>query len=228
MTCPIRISAFRKFAWPIPLPCSTIPRPSRTGRARGSSPGFGVLAIRNANATFPNASTLNRTLTHKYQAAGKISIPGQPYRFTSKDGCIADTVKTFTVNGSFPMAGFTVGNAATLCSNQAVTLVDGSSVTPGNIIRVRSIGMLIPNDPTIKTIDSTPAPGRQYQHAYPDFSSSRLPKSFRDPIRCVYSGDQLRQPNPAKHHRQRQSPRAVRSPGARVRGDRALYPYAGP
>jgi gliding motility-associated-like protein len=120
----------------------------------------------NANATYPNTSN-QQNPNHKYQAAGPYSVN---LKVISGNGCAHDTTKTFTVNGSFPMAGFTVSQAGALCSNRPVELIDGSSVTPGNIIKVEIYWDFL-RDPTQKTVDSTPVPGRLYAHDYPAFSS---------------------------------------------------------
>jgi gliding motility-associated-like protein len=135
----------------------------------------------NANTSYPNSST-DKNPTHKYQAAGPYNVS---LTVTSGDGCIKDTTKTFIVNGSFPIAGFSVDNAADLCSNQPVQLTDASSVTPGNIIRTEIYWDYL-HDPTLKTIDSTPLPGKKYRHFYAVFSSPAT-ESFELQY-VVYSG----------------------------------------
>lgn len=135
----------------------------------------------NANATFPNVST-QKDPTHKYQAAGPYTVS---LAVMSGDGCVKDTAKTFTVNGSFPQAIFSVGNVTGLCSNQPVTLTDASTVTPGNIIRVEIYWDYL-HDPTIKTTDSTPVAGRKYSHLYPFFSSPATESFLIQYV--VYSG----------------------------------------
>jgi gliding motility-associated-like protein len=113
-----------------------------------------------------NAST-QKNGTHKYQAAGPYAVT---LKVTSGAGCVKDTVKSFIVNGDNPQAHFTIANAALLCSNQPVVLTDGSTVSPGSIVRTEIYWDYL-NDPAISTLDDDPSSGKQYDHAYPDFSS---------------------------------------------------------
>jgi len=134
-----------------------------------------------------NTST-QKNGTHKYQAAGPYSVRLQ---VTSGAGCIKDTVKTFTVNGDKPVAHFSIANASGLCSNQPVILTDGSSVTPGSIIRIQTYWDY-QHDPAINTIDENPSPGATYRHSYADFSS---PASENYRIRyIVWSGENCMAP----------------------------------
>ncbi len=104
---------------------------------------------------------------------------------TSNQGCKDTIAQSFTVNGSLPMAAFTVQNASTLCNNEIVNLTDASSVDFGNLIRLE-IYWDYSNDPTIKTIDNSPVKGRIYSHTYPEFNS---PASQSYTIQYVaYSG----------------------------------------
>jgi gliding motility-associated-like protein len=135
----------------------------------------------NANAGNPNTSTA-KDPAHTYTAAGPYQVS---QTVTSKDGCVKDTVNTFMVNGSFPISAFTVKNNTGLCSNTAVALTDGSSVMPGNIIRVEIYWDYL-NDPTVKTIDDHPSPGKKYSHSYAEFSSPAT-RDFKVQY-IVYSG----------------------------------------
>lgn len=103
----------------------------------------------------------------------------------SDQGCKDTAAQSFTVNGSVPVANFSVQNPSSLCSNQIVNLTDASSVDFGNLIRLE-IYWDYNNDPTIKTIDDSPVRGRIYSHTYPEFNS---PASKTYTIRYVaYSG----------------------------------------
>lgn len=117
----------------------------------------------NANGANPNTSGL-RDPSHRYTVTGPYNVR---LTVTSKDGCVKDTLKTFIVNGTQPQASFTVNNATTLCSNQDVTITDGSTVDVGNVVKVEVYWDYL-NDPTNKTVDDTPTPGKTYTHKYPD------------------------------------------------------------
>ncbi|MEO6314113.1 MAG: PKD domain-containing protein [Chitinophagaceae bacterium] len=104
---------------------------------------------------------------------------------TSKDGCVKDTTKKFTVNGAAPMAIFTVNNTTQFCSNKAISITDASTVDFGRIIRTE-IYWDYTGNPLAKTVDSFPAKGTTYTYAYPAFSS---PASKSYQVRyVVYSG----------------------------------------
>lgn len=104
---------------------------------------------------------------------------------TSDRGCKDTISQSFTVNGSLPVASFSVQNSNSLCSNQSVNLVDASSVDFGSLIRLE-IYWDYGNDPTIQTIDLTPVKGKIYSHTYPEFT---VPNSKTYRIQYVaYSG----------------------------------------
>ena len=136
----------------------------------------------NASAGNPNTST-QKNPQHKYSAARDYDIK---LTVTSKDGCVRDTIKKFTVNGVIPVASFTVNNSSMLCSNDDVTVVDASTVADfGKIVKLE-IYWDYTNDPTQKTIDSFPAAGKVYKFKYADFGTP-LTKTYQ--IRyVVYSG----------------------------------------
>jgi gliding motility-associated-like protein len=135
----------------------------------------------NANAGNPNTSTIQNPM-HHYTFVGNYTAT---LIVASNNGC-ADTIsQTFTVNGSIPLANFTVQNANALCSNKMVTITDASTVDFGNIVKTE-IYWDWTNDPTIKTTDDVPAPGKSYTHTYPEFGT---PATKTYTIRMVsYSG----------------------------------------
>jgi gliding motility-associated-like protein len=128
-------------------------------------------------------TSVQKNGTHQYQLAGPYSVT---LKVTSGVGCIADTLKSFVVNGDNPQAHFTIANAARLCSNQPVILTDASTVSPGSIIRTE-VYWDYQNDPTVKTQDDQPSFGETYAHAYTDFSA---PGSLNYRLQyVVYSGE---------------------------------------
>ena len=129
-----------------------------------------------------SSASTQKDATHKYGAAGPYDVR---LTVTSGDGCIKDTVKTFTVNGDNPIAAFAVENAALLCSNIPTLITDGSSVSPGRIIKTEIYWDYL-QDPAIKNTDEDPVAGKEYSHPYPYFSS---PATETFQIRYVaYSG----------------------------------------
>jgi gliding motility-associated-like protein len=134
-----------------------------------------------SNAGNPNSST-QKNPQHRYS---KDSIYTVRLTVTSKDGCSSDSVKQFVVNGAVPQAGFQVNTENTLCSNKDVSLVDNSTVDFGSIVKVE-IYWDYSNDPTKKTVDDYPHPGKTYSFKYPEFG---VPSSKQYQILYVaYSG----------------------------------------
>jgi gliding motility-associated-like protein len=135
----------------------------------------------NANAGNPNTSNAQNG-RHRYTVPGNYTVR---LTVTSKDGCTQYKDQPFVVNGSLPLSAFTVNNPAALCSNQDVTVTDGSSVDIGRLIKVE-IYWDYANDPTKKTVDNNPAQGKTYTYKYPDFGTP-LTKTYQIKY-IVYSG----------------------------------------
>jgi len=134
-----------------------------------------------ANAGNPNTSTLQNP-THRYTAVGNYTAT---LVITSDNGCADTIAQSFTVNGSIPLANFTVQSANALCSNKMVAITDASAVDFGNIVKAE-IYWDWTSDPTIKTTDDIPVPGKIYTHTYPEFGT---PATKTYTIRMVsYSG----------------------------------------
>lgn len=135
----------------------------------------------NANAGNPNTSTLQNP-THHYTVVGTYTAQ---LIATSASGC-KDTVQhSFVVNGSVPVSGFTVQQPGALCSNQAVTIQDASTVDFGRIVKVEIYWDYL-NNPGDKTTDDNPVAGAVYTHTYPEFGT---PATRTYQIRYVaYSG----------------------------------------
>lgn len=129
----------------------------------------------------PNTSTLQNS-RHSFKAVGDYNVQ---LIVTSSAGCKDTIVQKLTVNGSFPLAAFTVQNPTTLCANDSVAVVDGSTVFPGTITKVE-IWWDDNGDRTIKTVDDLPVFGKQYKHLYPNFQSP-LTKTYKIRYRA-YSG----------------------------------------
>lgn len=120
----------------------------------------------NANAGNPNTST-QKNPQHIYTSTGVYNVQ---LTVTSKDGCVSDTVKAFTVNGALPLAKFSVDNAGSFCSNQDVIITDNSSVNFGSITKVE-IYWDYQNNPTNKITDEFPVNGKKYSYRYADFGN---------------------------------------------------------
>ncbi|MBL7741799.1 MAG: PKD domain-containing protein [Chitinophagaceae bacterium] len=119
----------------------------------------------NANAGNPNISTLQNP-THHYTLPGSYTAQ---LIATSNAGCKDTTNHPVNVNGAVLAPQFSVENAGPLCSNTTVSIKDASTIDAGNILRVEIYWDAA--DPTNKTVDNTPAPGKTYSHAYPEFGS---------------------------------------------------------
>jgi len=185
LTKPITINVLPKAGFISPEICLTDPfapfiDTSRisTGSIAGWQWNFGDP---NANAGNPNTSALQNP-THRYTVVGNYTAT---LIVTSNNGCTDTISQTFTVNGSIPLANFTVQNANALCSNKDVTISDISTVDFGNIVKTE-IYWDWTNDPTIKTTDDLPSPGKLYSHTYPEFGT---PATRTYTVRMVsYSG----------------------------------------
>lgn len=134
----------------------------------------------NANVANPNTSTIKNP-THKYTALGNYTAS---VKVTSTHGCVDSIARTFTVNGSFPVASFQVQNAP-LCSNRPVVITNKSTVSPGNVTKVEIYWDYL-NNPTQKDIDDVPYFDKTYSHLYNNFQQP-LTKTYQ--VRFVaYSG----------------------------------------
>ena len=136
---------------------------------------------KNATVANQNVSAI-KSPQHSYTAIGVYPVR---LTITSKNGCVKDTVKNFTVNGSQPLAKFTIDPAVDFCSNKQVSLTDASTVNFGSISRVEIYWDYLSN-PSLKTTDSIPQAGKKYTHQYPEFGT---PLTRQMQIRyMVYSG----------------------------------------
>ncbi len=120
----------------------------------------------NATVANPNTSTLQNP-THSYTATGTYNVQ---LIATSNNGCKDTIVHSLVVNGSFPLANFSVNNPATLCANDSVAIVNTSTVFPGSITKVE-IYWDNANFPAIFQTDNFPTSGKVYNHLYPNFQT---------------------------------------------------------
>ncbi len=180
-TLPVTVNARPQAAFTAPQACTAdVAAPfqdNSTGNVVAWDWNFGDP---NANPGNPNTSSLQNP-THHFTVAGPYTVT---LIVTSNTGCRDTTQQSFTVNGS-PTADFTVQNASTLCSNQPVNITDNSSVNFGNLVRVVIYWDYL-NAPTNFIVDNSPAPGKIYTNAYPEFG---VPASRTYRIRFeAYSG----------------------------------------
>src|SRR5437762_2435609 len=104
---------------------------------------------------------------HKYTATGQYNVNET---VVSNNGCTSSVTKTFFVNGSIPVPSFSLQENTSVCSTDTIHLVDHSIVNPGHVVKIE-IYWDYTNDPTIKTIEDDPLPGKTYTHTYPEFNS---------------------------------------------------------
>lgn len=129
----------------------------------------------------PPSSTIKNGTT-KYNKADNYSVS---LKVTSKDGCMVELVKAFTVNGSIPIADFNVLNPTGLCSNLPVQIQNTSTVDFGSLTKVE-IYWDFANSPTVKFTDDDPQPNEIYSNLYTNFQQPAT-KTFT--VRFVaYSG----------------------------------------
>lgn len=120
----------------------------------------------NASPHNPNSSAL-QSPQHSYSNVGIYPVQ---LTVTSKSGCIKDTIKNFTVNGSQPVATFTIDPAVNFCSNTDITIINSATVNFGSISKVEIYWDFV-NAPSIKITDSLPFSGKKYSHRYTEFGS---------------------------------------------------------
>ena len=130
----------------------------------------------------PNTSTLQNP-THSYTAIGTYNVRLIVWNFAK--GCRDTITQVLQVNGSFPVANFTVNTPATLCANDSVGIVEASTVFPGVITKVE-IYWDNAGFPAVFQTDNSPFTGKLYRHLYPNFQTP-LTKVFTIRYRA-YSG----------------------------------------
>ncbi len=105
---------------------------------------------------------------HQYTLAGPYNVT---VTVTSNAGCTNNITKPVFVNGDPPKPGFDyTAGSNNFCSGNSITIANKSTVALGNVVKVE-VFWDYTNDPTIKTVDNTPATGNTYSHSYPAFTS---------------------------------------------------------
>lgn len=120
----------------------------------------------NSTVSNPNTSTLQNP-PHSYTAVGSYTVQ---LIITSNAGCRDTIAHTLFVNGSFPVANFTVNNAGSLCANDSVRIVNTSTVFPGVITKTEIYWDNV-GQPAVFETDNDPATNEVYSHLYPNFQS---------------------------------------------------------
>lgn len=129
-----------------------------------------------------NNSSLLQNPQHSYSAVGFYDVQ---LITTSNKGC-KDTVNhQLQVNGSFPVANFTLLRPNNLCANDSVAIVEASTVFPGEINKVEIYWDNI-GQPAVFDMDDYPFTGRVYKHLYPNFQTPAT-KTYQVRYRA-YSG----------------------------------------
>ncbi|MEO7982937.1 MAG: PKD domain-containing protein, partial [Bacteroidota bacterium] len=130
----------------------------------------------------PANSSILQNPQHSYSAVGSYTVE---LIVTTNRGCKDTVVQALFVNGSFPVANFSVNNPASLCANDSVAIVEASTVFPGSITKVE-IYWDNGAQPAIFDTDDLPVTGKVYKHRYPNFQTP-LTKTFTIRYRA-YSG----------------------------------------
>ncbi|MEO6489454.1 MAG: PKD domain-containing protein [Ferruginibacter sp.] len=135
------------------------------------------------NSTPPNPNTsILQDPPHSYTAIGTYNVQ---LIVTSLVGCKDTIAHELVINGSFPVANFTVINPGSLCANDSVRIVNTSTVFPGVITKTEVYWDNV-GQPGVFETENNPVSGGTYSHLYPNFQSP-LTKNFTIRFRA-YSG----------------------------------------
>jgi gliding motility-associated-like protein len=113
-----------------------------------------------------NVSTLQNP-QHSYTATGVYNVR---LIVTTNRGCKDTVTHALSVNGSFPVAGFTVQNPTILCANDSVAISESSTVFPGVITKIEIYWDNV-GQPAVFDTDNSPFSGKIYKHLYPNFQA---------------------------------------------------------
>jgi len=95
-------------------------------------------------------------------------------KVTSINGCMDSLLQQLTVNGPTPKASFVVLNAAGLCSNDSIRIMNTSKVDFGYLTRLDLVWDLV-NAPLVKSPDENPVDSQLYAKNIPIFRVLLLP-----------------------------------------------------
>ncbi|MBK0381917.1 PKD domain-containing protein [Pedobacter sp. SD-b] len=128
------------------------------------------------------------TQTTKNSPSHQFSIPGTytvSLKVLSSNGCDYTKSKTILISSSNPKAGFSVINAANLCSNQPVQFKDLSNVQTGKIVKLEWVFEYQNGGVNTKEAYLLPASDSTYTHKYP---STKETVNYQVTLRA-YSGN---------------------------------------
>ncbi len=134
----------------------------------------------------PGSGALNTSVTkdgtHLYTATGSYLVTHIAY---SSTGCSDTIQQSIFINGANPVTDFSVSNPTTLCANDSVSIINLSTVNPGNVTKVEiywdNVGA-----PGVFDTDDFPALNKVYKHKYLNFQAP-LTRTFTIRFRA-YSG----------------------------------------
>jgi gliding motility-associated-like protein len=118
--------------------------------------------------------------THTYAAGGVYNVT---LTATSDKGCITTSASVPVTAYNAPTAGDSVVNAAKLCSNLPVTLVNTSVVNGYGTVNKIEIFWDYTGNQALKTTDNAPVAGHEYTNKYPEFGTP-LTKNYTVVVRA--------------------------------------------
>jgi gliding motility-associated-like protein len=143
----------------------------------------------NATPGNPDSSVL-KDPQHSFTRAGEYFIK---LIVTSKDGCVADTIKELSVNGAQVKAGFILNGGSAICNDKPLVLLDNSSIDAGSILR-SEVYWNYDRDPLQKTVDDDPVAGETYSNDYTvagAYETYRLRYIVYSGMNCLHSVDSV-------------------------------------
>ena len=142
-----------------------------TTKYKGSPTSFSYQWNFNAGAvpitpgpTFSTGQNILKNPSVLYNSGGIYQVQ---LKVTTSDGCLDSLLQSFTINGSFPKASFSVLKNTALCSNEDVVIKDSSWVYPGRV----GVMHIIWGDGKDTTITDSKI-GNLYHHNYANAVSS--------------------------------------------------------
>ena len=134
------------------------------------------------NSSAAGNSSNTNTGIHKYSAVGNYIVK---LKVVSNNGCADSTNHSFMVNGSIPVANFSILNQGKFCSNDSIHIKNTSTVDFGNITLLQLFWDYT-NNPGSFVVDTMPAAGKVYSYEYYRFNQP-ISKQFNIHF-AAYSG----------------------------------------